>query len=91
MCASRDLNRLLGIGDAYHEIAAKMKKGEDEIVFAENFGKNYPDLLTQDWKQLAPELEYFQTASGGFLWVLQVIVMIALIFGIVNTMLMSVS
>lgn len=85
-----DLNKLLGIGKAFHEIALSMKKGEDELLFSEELKTKYADLLVQSWKELSPELEYFQTSSGAFIWILQIIVMIALIFGIINTMLMSV-
>jgi ABC-type lipoprotein release transport system permease subunit len=86
----KDLNKLLGIGNAFHEIALSMKKGNDELLFAEELKKAHPELLVQSWKELSPELEFFQTSSGAFLWILQIIVMIALIFGIINTMLMSV-
>jgi ABC-type lipoprotein release transport system permease subunit len=85
-----DLNRLIGIGEGFHEIAIVMKSGEDELLYTEELSAKYPDQLTQSWKDLSPELEFFQTSSAGFLWVLQIIVMIALIFGIINTMLMSV-
>ena len=85
-----DLNRLLGIGDDYHEIAILMKDGTDEEAEADRLAARYPGLLVEDWKQIAPEMEYFLESSAGFMWVLQVIIMIALIFGIINTMLMSV-
>jgi len=85
-----DLNRLIGIGDNFHEIAVVMKDGADEMAFSEEISEKYPNQLIQNWKELSPELEFFQTSSASFLWILQVIVMIALIFGIINTMLMSV-
>ena len=86
----KDLNKLLGIGDEFHEIAIIAKSMVDESAEAEILKNSFPKDLIEDWKELAPEMEYFQQASASFIWVLQVIIMIALIFGIINTMLMSV-
>lgn len=85
-----DLNRLLEIGDNFHEIAILVNTGQDEFKLANQLETKFPKHIVQNWKQLSPELEFFQSSSGAFLWILQIIVMIALIFGIINTMLMSV-
>ncbi len=87
-----DLNRLLGIGDSYHEIAVMMRssKNGEEIAYSSKLASEHSTLLIENWKELSPALEFFQTSSRSFLWILQIIVMIALIFGIINTMLMSV-
>ena len=85
-----DLNRLLEIGDSFHELAILVKTDDDEFKLAAQMEKEFPKHIVQSWKQLSPELEFFQSTSAGFLWILQIIVMIALIFGIINTMLMSV-
>ncbi|MEQ8324491.1 MAG: FtsX-like permease family protein [Vicingaceae bacterium] len=85
-----DLNRLLGIGNDYHEIAVLLKSNVDATLFSEGLRIEHSELMIEDWKQLAPEMEYFLESSAGFIWVLQIIIMISLIFGIINTMLMSV-
>ena len=85
-----DLNKLLGIGEEFHEIAMIEKEKVDEIQIAEQLKIQYKNHQVEGWNDLAPELEYFQKSSEGFLYVLQIIIMIALIFGIINTMLMSV-
>ena len=86
----KDLNKLLGIGDEFHEILVIANSVVDESAEANILKSKFPENLVEDWKEIAPEMEYFQQASASFIWVLQVIIMIALIFGIVNTMLMSV-
>lgn len=86
----KDLNKLLGIGKEFHEISVIVNSNVDESAEAGLLKSTYQKSLVEDWKELAPEMEYFQQASAGFLWVLQIIIMIALIFGIINTMLMSV-
>lgn len=85
-----DLNDLLGTGGGFHEIALKAKKGEDELLFSADLKNKFPELSIENWKELSPELEFFQSSSATFLWILLIIVMIALVFGIINTMLMSV-
>lgn len=86
-----DLSRLLGTGDDFHELAVKLKSTHTSIDSLKKVvDTKYAGLLAEDWKELSPELEFFQSSTTSFLWILQVIVMTALIFGIVNTMLMSV-
>lgn len=85
-----DLNRLLGIGEEFHEIAMLARGNVDELAKEKALENKYENLLVESWMELAPELEYFQKSSGYMLGILQVIIMIALVFGIINTMLMSV-
>lgn len=86
----KDLNKLLAIGDEFHEIAIIERDKVDVVASTDILKNKYSTQQVESWKELAPELEYFQKSSEGFLWVLQIIIMIALIFGIINTMLMSV-
>lgn len=85
-----DLNKLLEIGDEIHEIAIKTETAESQELLKSQLLVNNPDLLTQDWKELAPTLNLMTIWFSRVLRILIVIVMTALAFGIVNTMLMSV-
>lgn len=84
-----DLGRLLG-SDEIHEIAILTDYKTKEESLVDNYRRVYPDDLAETWKQVAPELELLQEMYGSMLYVLVLIVMIALVFGIVNTMLMAV-
>ncbi len=85
-----DLNRIAGIGDGVHEIAIFLKNPETESAVLNDIRGEYPELLTESWRTIAPELELFLSMTDSFLWVLIGIIMVALIFGIINTMLMAV-
>ena len=85
-----DLNRIAGIGDGIHEIAIFLQHPEVESEVLPDLEASYPQLLVESWRSIAPELELFLSMTDSFLWVLIGIIMIALIFGIINTMLMAV-
>ncbi|MBS1544418.1 MAG: ABC transporter permease [Bacteroidetes bacterium] len=84
------LNRLLGIPDAVHEIAFTTIDGTDDKAFASQISKAFPDEKAEYWGDLSPTLVFMQQWMGVTLRILIVIIMMALAFGIVNTMLMAV-
>lgn len=85
-----DLNEIAGIGDGIHEIGIFLHDPEDEISVLNDLRNLYPNTLVESWRTIAPELELFLSMTDSFLWVLILIIMIALVFGIINTMLMAV-
>ncbi|MDN3668217.1 ABC transporter permease [Echinicola jeungdonensis] len=85
-----DLNRIASIGDGIHEIALLLSNPENEPLILDKLKADHPNLLIESWRNLAPELELFLSMTDSFLWVLFGIIMVALIFGIINTMLMAV-
>jgi ABC-type lipoprotein release transport system permease subunit len=85
-----DLNKLLEIGNEIHEIAVTTHTATEQDLLKSQIIANNPTLLTEDWKELAPILNFMTVWFDMMLRVLIVIVMMALAFGIVNTMLMSV-
>jgi len=85
-----DLNRLLNLGSSIHEIAYTTKPGTDDQALADQLNKAFPDDKAASWEELAPALVFMQQMMGATLKILIVIIMSALAFGIVNTMLMAV-
>ena len=85
-----DIFNLLMIGDQVHEIAVLTTHQFDENILVDKYHRLYPDDLIETWRELAPELVFMEEAYGSMLYVLMAIIMIALVFGIVNTMLMAV-
>ncbi len=51
---------------------------------------SYPGLTIRTWAELSPELSFIQEIGQSMLLVILVIILFALAFGLVNTMLMSV-
>jgi ABC-type lipoprotein release transport system permease subunit len=85
-----DLWKILGIGDEVHEIAVVTDPLVDEATIVEKYDATLNSDLAETWKEIAPELALLQEMYGSMLYVLLVIIMLALVFGIVNTMLMAV-
>ncbi len=85
-----DLNRLTGVDNAVHEIAYTTKEGTDDERLATQLQAQFPQARVQSWHDLAPALVFMEQWMGASLMILIVIIMIALAFGIINTMLMAV-
>ena len=85
-----DLFRILEIGEEVHEIAVLMHPQTDENILLSKYRKMYEADLAETWKEIAPELAFMQDMYGSMLFILLGIIMTALAFGIVNTMLMAV-
>ena len=85
-----DLWKILGIGNEVHEIAVITDPLIDESTIVEQYNATLNGDLAETWKEIAPELALLQEMYGSMLYVLLVIIMLALVFGIVNTMLMAV-
>ena len=85
-----DLNRLLGVEGAVHEIAYTTLPGTDDEQLADAIQAAFPDETVRSWRDLSPLLVFMEQWMGATLQILIIIIMLALAFGIVNTMLMAV-
>ncbi|UTW67520.1 ABC transporter permease [bacterium SCSIO 12643] len=85
-----DIQTLLGIDQNYHEIAALTHTQSEEQDIISEYKKTYKEDLIQDWKEISPDLAYISETFGNMLYILMAIILIALVFGIINTMLMAV-
>lgn len=84
------LNRLLGAEDAVHEIAYTTHPDTDDDLLADVIQTAFPGEVVRSWRDLSPLLVFMEQWMGAVLQVLIIIIMLALAFGIVNTMLMAV-
>jgi ABC-type lipoprotein release transport system permease subunit len=85
-----DFNRILGKSGIGHEAALFLEDPEQVEAVAEKLQAQHPDLLVETYDQIAPELELFNSSIRMSTSIFTVILMLALIFGIINTMLMAV-
>lgn len=85
-----DLNRLLNIENACHEIAVLLSDDISVDLVKSKLQSTYPDLQIETWKELSPETKLMIDASGSYSIIFIVIIMLALMFGIINTMLMAI-
>jgi len=85
-----DLNELLGIGSSFHEIAILLKNDHDLATAQEELKNRYPGELVESWKEISPETELMVSTMDYYMFIIIGIIMLALAFGIINTMLMAI-
>ncbi|MCB9234001.1 MAG: ABC transporter permease [Bacteroidia bacterium] len=86
----KDLEGLLGTPGQFHEVAL-LTSGLDEVQpVKEELKAALPDLEVRAWKDVSPELGYADEMMNTMLYIFILIILMALGFGIINTMLMAV-
>ncbi|HXC05288.1 MAG TPA: FtsX-like permease family protein [Bacteroidia bacterium] len=85
-----DLAPLLGTGADLHEIAILLKDPLMTETVTASLRKSYPSLLIQPWKELSPEMDMLTGLFDQLMYIIIGIILLALMFGIINTMLMAV-
>lgn len=84
-----DLGRLLG-SVPIHEIAINTATLEQSGPMRDALQKQFPGLKVEDWGQIAPQLAFADAMMSQVLYIIVGIVILALMFGILNTMLMAI-
>ncbi len=85
-----DLNQLLSIPDRSNEIAVLFEDHDDVNSIADELQLQYPSLEVKSWMDLSTGMRFLVEAMDTYMVVIVGIVLLALLFGIINTMLMSV-
>ena len=86
----KDILSLINSKPIYHEIVIRMNKAQNVDSVYSNLKTEYANLSVKSWKELAPELKLMDEMMGFQLNIFLGIILFALLFGITNTMLMSV-
>ena len=84
------LSAYLGIGDASHQIAILLFRDEDVEQVKRELQQKLKGYSIKTWKENSPETDLMVSTVNQYSSIIIVIIMIALAFGIINTMLMSV-
>ncbi|MEI7423698.1 MAG: FtsX-like permease family protein [Prolixibacteraceae bacterium] len=88
---NKDLRKLTGIeNESCHEIAIFLRDYQQSKIVQNELKHQLPRLEILTWKELDAMLSYLSGAMDQYLNFIMVIILIALIFGIVNTMMMSI-
>lgn len=90
MIQRHDLNRLLGKKDAAHELAIYLKDTKTLETTGVNLKNSLPNLLIQNYREIAPDVQMYESQIGATGTIITTVFMLSLIFGIINTMLMVV-
>jgi len=86
-----DIAKLVNIPtETSHEIAIMLKNDELLKQEKENLKKEFKELTVSPWQETMPELGMMEESMNYMLYILMIIILLAIAFGIVNTMLMVV-
>ena len=86
-----DLSRLAELKkNAAHEIAIRISNSEEVDTLTEEIASKYSDLEVLTWREISPELGYLNDVGAQYMYIFIIIILFALAFGIINTMLMVV-
>ena len=85
-----DLRALMNIETGVHEIAVSLTDHDLAELLATKYQTAYPDLQVQPWLDLAAGMRFMVEALDVYLYYIVGIILLALLFSILNTMLMAV-
>lgn len=86
----KSVDALAGIPGQIHEIALLMENNEQVEPIVADLRAQFPELEILPWSELSPELRLTVAAVDQMVYIFMGIILLALAFGIVNTMMMSV-
>lgn len=84
------LNELLGIVGQAHECVVLLRTQDSTKALTRRYQTQYPYWKVEDWKELSPETDLLVSAVDVYSMIILVLIFLALSFGIINTLLMSV-
>lgn len=85
-----DLYELAAGEKIYHEIAIRLRDEGQLDQTAADINDTFPHVTAATWYELSPQLRVMDSFSGIYTVMIVVIIMLALAFGILNTMLMAI-
>lgn len=87
---TNDIQNLTGTGNLIHEIIIIADEVKNVNAIAESIAKQKTSLKTRTWDEVSPELGYANELMTIALSIFIMIIILAMSFGIINTMLMAV-
>ncbi|GAA3954887.1 ABC transporter permease [Chitinophaga oryziterrae] len=85
-----ELNVLLGIQNSFHEIVILLKNDTDLAKAKQELQQKFSGYQIESWKEISPETDLLVKTVDQYSYIIMFIIMFALAFGIVNTMLMAI-
>jgi putative ABC transport system permease protein len=86
-----DISKYLGFSEnTYHEIAIALQNDTSNNRIKLQMQTNFSQMSISSWKELMPEVGLLSDMINEKLLIIMVIILLALSFGIINTMLMAV-
>ncbi|HLO82812.1 MAG TPA: FtsX-like permease family protein [Chitinophagaceae bacterium] len=88
--SEKELAETLGVPGSIHELAIILKSDDSVSAVQHRYSSLFPGDRVESWKELSPETNLMIDTVDLYSYIIVIIILIALSFGIVNTMLMSV-
>jgi ABC-type lipoprotein release transport system permease subunit len=86
-----DLKKLMGMNEKdFHQVVVKISNVDQTDEIADILALKLPDLEVTTWKKISPDLAMMTDMVSQFYLIFGIIILAALAFGIINTMLMVV-
>lgn len=86
----RELNELFGPADAAHEMAIYLRDPETLADAQRRVQQELADAKVENYREISPDVLLYESQIQTSATIFIVIIMLALLFGIINTMLMAV-
>ena len=87
----KDIARLLVTNPQnYQELVISLTNPDQVIAVQEELTTAFPDLLVRTWKEIDPMIGMMADLTAVWLYLFMAIILLALGFGIINTMLMTI-
>lgn len=87
---AEDLNSLLADQPVFHEIAMMLHHADEAGAVTGDLNTTFTESRAQAWFELSPELQTLVDYGQVMLLIITTVIMLALAFGIMNTMLMAI-
>lgn len=76
--------------DAIHEVAVLLDEVDRARTVRNRLADRFPGLQIDTWAEIAPEMSYMQDVLDQSMYIFVTVILLAMAFGIVNSMLMAV-
>ena len=86
----RELSHMLKIGNEFHEIVLILHQDNLIDTLNHRLSKQFPAAKIETWREISPETNLLVKTTDQYSYIILVIIMLALAFGIINTMLMAI-
>jgi putative ABC transport system permease protein len=85
-----DMEKLMGQEGLTNEIAILLHDIEEVSPMMDLLQQEFPENTIRSWSEISPELSFMSEMSGMMMMILVGIILLALAFGLLNTMLMTI-
>lgn len=87
----KDIARIISMDVSNaHEIAVKISNNDSLNIITSGFVEKFKDLDVKTWREIMPEVDMAESSLDYSMFIFMVVILLALLFGIINTMLMAV-